>query len=143
MYLVTADEMREMDRQTIEDFGLPGRVLMENAGRGATRFLLELFPDLKNQRVGVVAGRGNNGGDGYVIARYLSHRDINVTVYLIGDASRVAGDAAANLELLSPLGVPVIEIPDRKILSTHRSEMRVKDLWIDAILGTGLKSDVK
>lgn len=143
MYLVTADEMREMDRRTIEDFGIPGRILMENAGRGATRFLLERFPDLKNRRVGVVAGRGNNGGDGYVIARYLSHRDINVTVYLLANASRVAGDAAANLDLLAPLGVPVIEMPDKKIFSSYRSEMSAKDLWIDAILGTGLKSDVK
>ena len=66
MILVTANEMQQMDRQTIESFGIPGRVLMENAGRGATAFLFELFPDIAARRVGVIAGRGNNGGDGYV-----------------------------------------------------------------------------
>ena len=143
MYLVTADEMREMDRRTIETFGLPGRVLMENAGRGATRFLTEQFADLQNLRVAVIAGRGNNGGDGYVIARYLSHKDISVAVYLMADPSRVTGDAAANLELLSPLGIPLIQIPDEKSFADQRNRMRGEDLWIDAILGTGLKSDVK
>jgi len=143
MYLVTADEMREMDRRTIETFGLPGRVLMENAGRGATRFLLEQFPDLKDLRVAVVAGRGNNGGDGYVIARYLAHKDISVAVYLLADPKRITGDAAANLELLLPLGIPVIQIEDKETFTDHRSRMRGEDLWIDAILGTGLKSDVK
>ena len=71
MYLVTASEMRKMDQETIESFGLLGRILMENAGRGATRFLLDQFGDLSNKKIGVVAGRGNNGGDGFVIARYL------------------------------------------------------------------------
>jgi len=143
MYLVTADEMREMDRMTIEDFGIPGQVLMENAGRGATRFLFEQFPELIHQNVGVIAGRGNNGGDGYVIARYLANKDISVTVYLLADRSRVGGDAAANLDLLGPLGVPVIEIPDAENFAAFKPTMRNKDLWIDAILGTGLTSDVK
>ena len=71
MILVTANEMQQMDRQTIESFGIPGRVLMENAGRGATRFFFEQFSDLKNKRIGIIAGPGNNGGDGFVIARYL------------------------------------------------------------------------
>ncbi len=143
MYLVTADEMREMDRRTIETFGLPGRVLMENAGRGATRFLTEQFADLPQMRVAVIAGRGNNGGDGYVIARYLAHKDISVAVYLLADPARVAGDAAANLALLAPLGIPIIQINDEKSFAGQRSRMRGEDLWIDAILGTGLKSEVK
>ena len=71
MYLVTAKEMREMDRQTIEGFGIPGRVLMENAGRGAARIFFENFNCDANKKVGILAGRGNNGGDGFVIARYL------------------------------------------------------------------------
>ena len=143
MYLVTADEMREMDRKTIDEFGLPGRVLMENAGRGAFEFLMETFPGIGNLRVGVLAGRGNNGGDGYVIARYLAHRNIDVGIYLLADRSRVSGDAAANLELLGPLGIPVMEIPDHEHFDPFRRTMRAKDLWIDAILGTGLTSEVR
>ena len=143
MYLVTASEMQAMDRRTIESFGLPGRILMENAGRGAAAFLITLFPDIAKRRVGVVAGRGNNGGDGYVIARCLSQRDVDVTVFLLSERARVTGDAAANLELLSPLGVPVVEIPNLEAFDTVRASMRDRDLWIDAILGTGLRSEVR
>jgi NAD(P)H-hydrate epimerase len=143
MILVTANEMQQMDRQTIESFGIPGRVLMENAGRGATRFFLEQFSDLKNKRIGVIAGRGNNGGDGFVIARYLAQSGVAVQVYLLAARSQVRGDAAANLKLLKPLEIPVIEIMDEKSFSAHRSNLADLDVWIDAILGTGLKSDVK
>ena len=83
MILVTANEMQQMDRRTIESFGIPGRVLMENAGRGATRFFFEQFSDLKNKRIGVIAGPGNNGGDGFVIARYLAQSGVAVQVYLL------------------------------------------------------------
>jgi NAD(P)H-hydrate epimerase len=143
MYLVTASEMQEMDRRTIEDFGLPGMVLMENAGRGATRFLFEQFPDIENKRVGVIAGRGNNGGDGYVMARYLKQKGVHVKVYLLATANRVKGDAAANLKFLKPLDIPLVEIPDEASFSRYKSEMAGFEIWIDAILGTGLKSDVK
>jgi len=143
MILVTAKEMQEMDRRTIQDFGLPGMVLMENAGRGATRFLFEQFPDIENKRVGVLAGRGNNGGDGYVMARCLKQKGVQVTVYLLATAGSVQGDAATNLKFLKLLGVPLVEIPDDASFSKHQPEMAELDVWVDAILGTGLKSDVK
>jgi hydroxyethylthiazole kinase-like uncharacterized protein yjeF len=143
MILVTASEMQEIDRRTIVDFGIPGMVLMENAGRGATRFLFERFPDIANKRVGVIAGRGNNGGDGYVMARYLKQKGVHVRVYLLATADRVRGDAAANLKFLKPLDIPLIEIPDEASFSRYQSEMAGLEVWIDAILGTGLKSDVK
>ena len=143
MILVTASEMQQMDHQTIESFGIPGRVLMENAGRGATRFFFDQFSDLKNKRVGVITGHGNNGGDGFVIARYLAQSGIPVNVYLLAPSNRVKGDAAANLKLLKLLEIPVIEIPDENSFSVHRDTMTDLDIWVDAILGTGLKSDVK
>ncbi len=143
MYLVTASEMREMDHQTIESFGLPGRILMENAGRGATRFFLEQFEGVENKKIAVVAGRGNNGGDGFVIARYLAQKGIRVTVFLLSQSLKVKGDAAANLKLLAPLDVQVIEIPDHTTFSAHKIAMRHHDIWVDAIFGTGLKSEIK
>ena len=143
MYLVTANEMREMDRLTIESFGIPGVVLMENAGRGAVQILFEKFADLENKKVGIVAGRGNNGGDGFVIARYLAQKGIKVTVYLLSKGSLVKGDAAANFKLLAPLEVPVIEMPDKSAFQKHKTSMRHQGIWVDAIFGTGLKSDVK
>ncbi|UCF89912.1 MAG: NAD(P)H-hydrate dehydratase [Desulfobacterales bacterium] len=143
MYLVTAREMQTMDRLTIESYGIPGRVLMENAGRGATQFLMRTFSDQLAQGVGVIAGRGNNGGDGFVMARYLAQKEIAVTVYLLAEKMEVRGDADANLRLLAPLGIPVIEIPDSDSFLKRRSAMRQAGIWLDAIFGTGLKSDVK
>jgi NAD(P)H-hydrate epimerase len=143
MILVTAGEMQAIDRRTIESFGLPGRVLMENAGRGASRILLEQFSGVKDRPVGVMAGRGNNGGDGFVIARCLHQQGIRVVVYLLANRQRVKGDAADNLELLQPLGVPVVEIPDENTFNRHKQAMSAIDIWVDAILGTGLKSTVK
>jgi NAD(P)H-hydrate epimerase len=143
MYLVTSSEMQEMDRQTIESFGIPGRLLMENAGREATRILLDHFSGCIKRHVGVIAGRGNNGGDGFVIARCLAQKGVDVRVYLLAKSNAVKGDAAANLTLLSSLEIPLIEMPDKTAFSKHKSKMRDCDLWVDAVFGTGLKSEVK
>ena len=85
MYLVTAKEMQQMDQATIQEIGIPGRILMENAGAGAFRFMCRLFPDLSDSKVAVIAGRGNNGGDGFVIARHLFQKGVVVKVYLLMD----------------------------------------------------------
>ncbi|MBW2589653.1 MAG: NAD(P)H-hydrate dehydratase [Deltaproteobacteria bacterium] len=143
MYLVTTSEMQQIDRETIESFGIPGRVLMENAGLGATRVLLDQFDNIINKNVGVIAGRGNNGGDGFVIARYLAQKGSDVTVYLLSESAGVKGNAAANLKLMTPLNVPVVEIPDEQSFLAHKTGMLHQEIWIDAILGTGLKADVK
>jgi len=143
MYLVTAEEMREMDHQTIESFGVPGRVLMENAGRGAVKVLKECFPDIGSRCVGILAGKGNNGGDGFVIARYLSFAGAKVNVFLVGKQSDVKGDAGANLALLKSLDVVVTEISDSQAFKKKKPAMRRQDMWVDALLGTGLSSDVR
>lgn len=144
MYLVSAKEMQTMDTATIETFGLPGRVLMENAGRGAAKLFLEkIYHHHNGARVAVIAGRGNNGGDGFVIARYLAQKQIPIRVYLLSRKERVGGDAAANLALLGPMGIPVKEITDISTFNSFKSELCHQNIWIDAILGTGLSSDVK
>ncbi len=143
MIIVTAKQMQHLDRNTIEGFGIPGRVLMENAGRGATHAFLHHIYRQGPGRVGVLAGRGNNGGDGFVMARYLSQREIDVTVFLMSASSRVTGDAAENLKLLESSAVNVVEIPDKAHFAAHQSHMRHISYWIDALLGTGLNSDVK
>jgi NAD(P)H-hydrate epimerase len=143
MYLVTSAEMQAMDRLTIESFGIPGRVLMENAGREATRLFLAHFSAAARQGVGILAGRGNNGGDGYVMARCLAQKGYPVALYLLSSAGHVTGDAAANLKLLAPLGVPIIEVPDEATFAKHHQAMRSTAVWIDAIFGTGLNSEVR
>ena len=143
MYLVTANEMQQMDQATIESFGIPGRVLMENAGRGATAFFLEAVHHDHPGAVGIVAGRGNNGGDGFVMARYLHQKGIRTTVFLLSQRDRIKGDAAANLKPLDAMGVPVVELADAAAFETHKLLMHHQHTWIDAILGTGLSSDVR
>jgi NAD(P)H-hydrate epimerase len=143
MIIVTANQMQALDRKTIDEFGIPGRVLMENAGRGATHAFLQRMYGEGHGKVGVLAGRGNNGGDGFVMARYLFQKGNDVTVYLLATADKVKGDAEQNLKLLNALRVPVIEIPDAEHLPPHQAGMRHIAFWIDAIFGTGLNSDVK
>lgn len=143
MFIVTAAQMQEMDRRTIHEFGIPGRVLMESAGRGATRVFLERLYDRGPGRVGILAGRGNNGGDGFVVARYLAQRNIDVKVFLFADAATVQGDAAANLQLLAESGTSVVQITDEGAFAAHQSDLRHQHYWIDALLGTGLKAEVK
>jgi NAD(P)H-hydrate epimerase len=143
MILVTTREMQEMDRQAIETHGIPGLELMENAGRGATDALLDQFADRIKNGLAIICGKGNNGGDGFVMARYLADRHIDVTVYLLAKADKVKGNAAANLKRLAPLKIPVIEIPDEDAFLKIKSDISRFDLLVDAILGTGLTSDVR
>ena len=143
MYLVTAREMQQMDQETIHKIGIPGRILMENAGAGAFRFMCRLFPDLAEKKVAIVAGRGNNGGDGFVIARHLLQRKVSMKVYLLSKIERVQGDARANLDLLVTLGIPVVEIPDVDTFRKQKAAMRRYDIWVDAIFGIGLNADIR
>jgi len=143
MHLVTAAEMQEMDRKTIEEFGLPGQLLMEIAGRGAFHLLKERLDGLGHKKIGVVCGRGNNGGDGFVIARYLGQRGVPVTVFLLSAAERIQGDAASNLNLLKPLNIPVIQLPRPVDFTNARGLLKTQEIWVDGILGTGLNSPVR
>jgi NAD(P)H-hydrate epimerase len=140
--LVSAAEMQAMDRMAIAEWGIPGRVLMECAGRGATRVLLERFPGALRQRVGILAGRGNNGGDGFVIARCLAALGGKPTVFLLAEPDRISGDAGANLELVRRLGIPVIVAADAASVEACRPRMSHMQLWVDALFGTGLNAAI-
>lgn len=130
--------MREADRRTIETVGIPSRVLMENAGRAVVSAMADAFDDLPSRHVAVVCGRGNNGGDGFVIARVLAAMGVRVTVLLIGRASEVAGDARANLDLLGRVGLSATEVADVAVWTRHASVLRDVDIVVDALFGTGL-----
>src|SRR5688572_11847199 len=140
MRILTADQMREADRRTIEDIGIPSLVLMENAGRQVVAAMESFFQDLAERRVAVIAGKGNNGGDGFVVARTLHQRDIDVSVFLVGQVAEVKGDARINLEILGRLGITVVEVADEGQWELHFSEISDHDLIVDALFGTGLKS---
>lgn len=143
MRVVTAQEMAEMDRTTIEEVGIPGVVLMEYAGRGAVEVMGRHFPDFGSRRVLVLAGGGNNGGDGFVIARHLWQQRVTVTVCCLRELERYRGDAKTNLEIIRKLGIPVEIHSGDNGASRLRSRLQEADLVVDAILGTGLDSPVR
>ena len=142
MRVLNRQQMREADRRTIDDIGIPSIVLMENAGRQVVAAMEAAFDDLATRRIAVIAGRGNNGGDGFVVARTLVERDIDVSVYLIGEAAGVKGDARTNLEILRNLGLDIIEIADAGAWELHGSDVLDSDLIVDALFGTGLTEPV-
>jgi len=129
--------MREADRRTIDEIGIPSIVLMENAGRQAVAAMEAAFDDLATSHVAVICGRGNNGGDGFVVARTLIQRGIEASVFLLGSVADVSGDARTNLEVLGRIGLSVVEITTAQDWELHFSEVGECDLVVDAILGTG------
>ncbi|WP_316364836.1 NAD(P)H-hydrate dehydratase [Candidatus Thiodiazotropha sp. CDECU1] len=129
--LYRADQVREFDRIAIEEFNIPGAELMERAGSRAYQFMQDRWPDLSE--IVVVCGMGNNGGDGYVVARLASQAGIRVRVLQLGDALQLKGDALIMAESWTALGHPIE--PFEKLGKT--------DLIVDAILGTGLERDVR
>src|SRR5574338_522543 len=139
MRILNAQQMREADRRTIEEIGIPSLVLMENAGRQVVAAMEAAFDELRSSRVAVLCGRGSNGGDGFVVARTLTLRGIECTVFLLGDIGEVRGDARTNLEILGRLGVTVVEVPDAQAWELHFSEISQHDLIVDAIFGTGFR----
>src|SRR5512146_3154243 len=140
MRIVNAAQMREADRRTIEEIGIPSLVLMENAGRQTVAAIDAMYDDLPDRKVAVVCGRGNNGGDGFVIARTLLQRGVDVAVFLIGRVADVKGDARTNLEILGRLGLTIVEIADSQAWELHFSEVSDCTLIVDAIFGTGLNA---
>ena len=142
MRILTAAQMREADRFTIEDIGIPSLVLMENAGRQVVAAIEATYESQLAGRVAVLCGRGNNGGDGFVIARTLLQRGVDTSVFVIGALGDVRGDARTNLDILGRLGVTVVEIADEQTWELHFSEISQCSLIVDAILGTGLKAAV-
>jgi len=138
---MTAAEMAELDRRTIEEIGLPGSVLMENAGRGATRAIVARF-GRRPVPAAIVCGTGNNGGDGFVIARLLVGLGFHPRVAILGARERVHGDAAIHLGALSRSGGDVDQIADAAAFERWTGSLGSCEFVVDAIFGTGLHSEV-
>jgi NAD(P)H-hydrate epimerase len=138
---LSRDEVREVDRRAIEEFGLPGVVLMENAGRGAADVLLRLSV---RGRVVICCGKGNNGGDGFVIARHLDNHGVSVAIHLFAHPDEVTGDAAINYHVVVRSGLPVTvhagPAPHEAVL---RREFADAEWVVDALFGTGLAGPVR
>ena len=137
--LVTAREMREMDRLTIEGVGIPGLLLMEAASRAVADAACDLLGQSESKKVAVFCGKGNNGGDGMAAARHLFSRGVEVSVFLAGNPGSLKGDALVQWTILKGMGIPVSVLRSQNDLRG----VRAGDLVIDALLGTGLVGDVE
>lgn len=130
---LTRAQVREVDRRAIEDFGLPGIALMENAGRGAAAVLHERAPQ---SRVGVVCGKGNNAGDGFVIARHLANLGHDVRLLMACDPADLRGDAAINWHVVDRMRLPTARL-EAAAQSDWERALAGTDWIVDALLGTG------
>jgi ADP-dependent NAD(P)H-hydrate dehydratase / NAD(P)H-hydrate epimerase len=138
MKIVTAAEMREIDRVTTERFGVPSLTLMENAGTAVAEFVISRYPS--TERFGVICGKGNNGGDGFVAARKLHGAGKAVRIILLAEPSQLRGDAA---EMFGRLPIaPVIVKSNDELKGEHAQAVFKSELLLDAILGTGFKPPV-
>ncbi|CQR72153.1 Bifunctional NAD(P)H-hydrate repair enzyme Nnr [Sporomusa ovata DSM 2662] len=142
MKAATAAEMREIDRIAISDYGIPGTVLMENAGVAVVRHLESIMEVLSERKFCIFAGKGNNGGDGYVIARHLVNQGAKVKVFLLGEKASVSGDARINLDIIDKMNIDIIEIASERDWDKVRVAATFADCLVDALVGTGFRGEV-
>lgn len=135
--VLTREQVRQIDRIAIEQIGIPGVVLMENAGRHAAQAILELLPNPAAARVCVLCGPGNNGGDGFVVARYLHNAEARVTILLACEPQKITGDARVNYEIAQRMSLPMHPILTPDQLAQNQAHLRDCDVIVDALLGTG------
>jgi len=138
MKICTVAEMRNFDRLAIERYGIPDQLLMENAGM-ATYLVVADTIGVRGRKFVIVCGLGNNGGDGFVVARKLHSNGARVKVFIVGDRSRYQGSARLNLDIISGLDMAIAEVTQSESL---RSDLVHSDGVIDALFGTGLDRDV-
>lgn len=143
MRYMTAQEAKEIDRRAQEEFGIPSTILMENAGWQSAEVAMEMLQGKEGKSVVCVCGRGNNGGDGFVAARHLINKGIDVDTFLIGDPLEIKGDAKINYTILQRMAVKIVVLKNKEEFSLLRERLKETGLIIDAIFGVGLQGEVE
>jgi len=141
---MTRSQVRAFDSRAINILGIPGVVLMENAGRSCAELVKNKLANIANPKVCIFCGTGNNGGDGYVIGRHLFDSDFRVTVVICGDRNKVKGDAKINLDVLEKLGQQIeqLSMEDDNIPERVKNFTAGADMLIDSLFGTGLRGQL-
>ncbi|UCC97251.1 MAG: NAD(P)H-hydrate epimerase [Phycisphaerales bacterium] len=142
--VMTREQVRGFDAWAINTLGIPGVVLMENAGRGCAELIREKLSGTAKPKVCIFCGTGNNGGDGYVIARHLINEGFEVTIAVCGQVEKVKGDAKINLEILQRMGQSIEELnpSDADLPERVRNLCAGADLLVDSLFGTGLRGSL-
>ncbi len=139
MKILTSEQMKNIDRRTIKKYGIPGVVLMENAGLQAAMYVIDSVKDIHRKEILILCGPGNNGGDGFVIARHFFNQGLLPHTILIGDRKKVKGDALINLKIARNMGIEIDEVKTERSWLKYHEHLAHTDLIIDALLGTGLE----
>jgi len=142
MRLFTTEEMRAADRHAIETIGIPGLVLMENAGIKSLITLEKILGGLKGKRFTIVCGKGNNGGDGLVIARHLFNNNVATQVFISAPPEEMSDEARTNCEILTKTGLEPVLIKGRRDIDRLRIAMEFSECVVDCLFGTGIKGDI-
>lgn len=139
MKVVTGAEMARIEKQAIEEYGIPSILLMENAALAVLNAVEEILGKLRGKRVVILAGKGNNGGDGLALGRHLVNRGVEVKVFLCGRSDELKADALINFELLRGLGTTIFQVMGETELRAFKLALMTCDLAVDALYGTGLR----
>lgn len=142
MYVVTAEEMGNIDKRAIEEYKIPGIVLMENAALRSVDIIEQEY-DIYGKNIIVLAGGGNNGGDGLAIARHLHLDGANVEIFAVFSCESARGDAKTNLEGVKALSIPITYVLNRENVFKLENSLKDGDIVIDALFGTGLSHEVE
>src|ERR1700756_42551 len=143
MKILTAEQIREIDRLSTLQYGIPSILLMENAGMRVVEALQDRFENLEDLTIAILCGKGNNGGDGFVVARQLIQKDCFPFVFLLAREEDVRGDAKTNLNILKALGYPPTVVLTEHDWNEEKLELLDADIVIDAILGTGARKPIQ
>jgi ADP-dependent NAD(P)H-hydrate dehydratase / NAD(P)H-hydrate epimerase len=143
MKILTAEEMREVDRLTSACEGIPSATLMENAGASVAQFIQRRFPSFKQRKIVVLCGKGNNGGDGFVVARHLRDSGADPAVYLFANPDEMKGDAARNCKRWHESGGSLQLIRELSEWQGQRTAITSAGIIVDALLGTGVRGTLE
>lgn len=143
MKIATAQQMRAIDEQAIKQYGIPEIVLMENAGVSVAKSVDQVIGKIGGKKICIFAGKGNNGGDGFVAARHLSNQGAKVKVYIIGDMQKIQGAAKVNLEILQKMCIEVLPLLSERDWDKVKIALTLSDCLIDALIGTGFKNQLQ
>jgi NAD(P)H-hydrate epimerase len=143
MKVLSSEEMQRCDRAAIDDHGIAELVLMENAGVQVVECMEEFFGDTPPELVAIMCGKGNNGGDGFVVARHLHAAGSAVRAYLFGAVDALSGSVAENRRIAASAGIDIVELPDESAWQAVADQIVGFDCIVDALFGTGVSGPLR
>lgn len=143
MKVALVEEMRDIERTAMDTYGIPGAILMENAGAGVAHALEDMMGTLRDKKICIFNGLGNNGGDGYVTARYMHNAGAKVKIFVLGKTEQIQGDAKLHYDIVRKMEIDIIEVLSNRDWDKVRLALIFADGIVDALLGTGFRGEIR